>query len=501
MDTNLKYPTQRPKDLKEWLGLITSAIGDLKGTADWYANPTMTIAAIATALGNDPAFATNILNLINSKFQESKNYADDLIQGIKKRTTVRLATTTNISLAGPQTLDGKAVANGDKVLVKNQTNPAENGIYVVNTSGNWTRDPEFDEAYELESAYAFVREGNTQADTGWLMSTDGAVTIGTTPINFTQFSAAGVIVADNVTTTKTGNVISLKSGVIASPGQYSLVQVDTYGRVTNGVNPANLKALGIKDSVWVGGADLNDITDSGFYAYNSSTQNAPVPDNGYLLVIKHGTSDQCLQFAFFKNLNTFYAYTRSKGSGQWSDWVRFDPDPSIVVRADKPSTMQKAATLSKIANNDSNTYTIIDADARVWRAVYNDLAELFEHSEETEPGDILVSIGGKVARSTKARDRRVVGVHSDTFGFCLGGENKKSPEENYNRYTPVGISGRVLVKITGDVEEGQFITTSNIPGVGIATDEYIPGTIIGKALETHKGKDGVYRVWTLIMNI
>lgn len=159
------------------------------------------------------------------------------------------------------------------------------------------------------------------------------------------------------------------------------------------------------------------------------------------------------------------------------------------------------ASLNKVSAADNMTYTIIDKDAKVYRAVYNDLAELFEKQDGvvSEPGDILISTDNKVCLSTQEGDRRVVGVHSDTYGFCLGGENKDSPVDNYDRFIPVGISGRVRVKIVGEVVEGDLIVASQIPGVGIATSHYVPGTVVGKALEASH-KPGVKRVWMLIMN-
>lgn len=160
-----------------------------------------------------------------------------------------------------------------------------------------------------------------------------------------------------------------------------------------------------------------------------------------------------------------------------------------------------ASYMNKFSSADGLNYTIITQDARVYRAVYNDLAELFLKSENTEPGDIIVMEKGKVRKSTKSLDKRVVGVHSDTYGFCLGGENKENPSDNYDKYTPIGISGRVLVKLTGDVEEGDLIVSSDIPGVGVKSDQYLPGTVIGKALETVTDRAGIYRAWVLIVNI
>jgi hypothetical protein len=75
-------------------------------------------------------------------------------------------------------------------LVKNQTNPADNGIYVASASA-WARSADMNTWAEVVSAYSFIETGTTLADTGWVVTSDAGGTIGTTPIVWTQFSGAG----------------------------------------------------------------------------------------------------------------------------------------------------------------------------------------------------------------------------------------------------------------------------------------------------------------------
>lgn len=113
--------------------------------------------------------------------------------GLDFKQSVRLATTTNINLSnfGTGNVDGIGTVAGQRVLVKNQTNKAENGIYTVGGSA-WTRATDFDSSTEVTAgAFVFVEEGTTQADTGWVLTTDGAITVGTTQLDFTQFSGVG----------------------------------------------------------------------------------------------------------------------------------------------------------------------------------------------------------------------------------------------------------------------------------------------------------------------
>lgn len=138
---------------------------------------------------------------------------------------------------------------------------------------------------------------------------------------------------------------------------------------------------------------------------------------------------------------------------------------------------------------------------RVYNAVYNDYAEYFEKGEVTEPGDLVMididSDEERYIKSDKAFSRDVIGVHSDSFGQCLGGKGDGKDDENY---IPIGLAGRVYVKMIGSCKKGQFVVSSNMPGVAMAIDEkdYKFGTIIGKALEDCDGSKGIERVKILI---
>src|SRR5262249_54143233 len=98
------------------------------------------------------------------------------------------------------------VAAGDRVLVKDQTDPTQNGIYVA-AAGTWTRATDMAAWTDVPAAYCFVEEGTANADTGWECSSDQGGTLGTTPITWIQFSSAGQATAGNGIS-KTGNVFA-----------------------------------------------------------------------------------------------------------------------------------------------------------------------------------------------------------------------------------------------------------------------------------------------------
>ena len=131
--------------------------------------------------------------------------------GLDVKASVRVATTANVTLSNTQTVDGIALAVGDRVLVKDQTVGSENGIYIVSDTA-WTRAADFDSPTEVTAGtFTFVEAGTVNADSGWVVSTDTAITIGTTAIAFAQFSGAGQIVAGNGLT-KTGNTLNAGAG-------------------------------------------------------------------------------------------------------------------------------------------------------------------------------------------------------------------------------------------------------------------------------------------------
>jgi hypothetical protein len=156
----------------------------------------------------------------------TKNYVDSAAQGIDWKASVRAATTANLTLASDlengDVLDGVTLATGNRVLVKNQSTGSENGIYVVKASGAPDRSTDADLAAELTSNFAvFVEEGTLNADQGYVLTNDGAITIGTTALTFTQFTGLGQIVA-GTGLDKTGNTLDIDSTVVTLTGTQTL---------------------------------------------------------------------------------------------------------------------------------------------------------------------------------------------------------------------------------------------------------------------------------------
>ena len=130
----------------------------------------------------------------------TKGYVDSARSGLDVKQSVRAATTAPVLLASGlengDTVDGVVLATGDRVLVKDQSSGSENGIYVVQASGAAVRAEDFDSSAEVTAgAFTFVEEGTINGDTGFVLTTNDTITLGTTALTFTQFSGTGQITA------------------------------------------------------------------------------------------------------------------------------------------------------------------------------------------------------------------------------------------------------------------------------------------------------------------
>ena len=152
----------------------------------------------------------------NANDAASKSYVDSTINGLDVKESVHLATTAAGTLASSfangETIDGVALATGDRILIKDQADASENGVYTVNASGAPTRATDFDADSEVTAgAFFFVEEGTTNGNNGFTLTTNDDITVGTTDLTFTQFSGSGQITA-GTGMTKSGNTLNVIGG-------------------------------------------------------------------------------------------------------------------------------------------------------------------------------------------------------------------------------------------------------------------------------------------------
>jgi hypothetical protein len=156
----------------------------------------------------------------------TKLYVDSLALGISWKQPVNAATTANITLSGAQTIDAVSVVAGDRVLVKDQTAQADNGIYVA-AAGAWSRSPDADTYDEMISALVFVESGG-QAGGAFYCPIQPGGTLGVTAITWNNFSVGGVYFAGTGLTLSGGDTFNITNTTVAAGSYGSGSAVGTF---------------------------------------------------------------------------------------------------------------------------------------------------------------------------------------------------------------------------------------------------------------------------------
>lgn len=221
---------------------------------------------------------TNFLTLhadpTNDSHAATKKYVDATRQGLDVKQSVRVATTQNIYLLSTASnvlsagsngtsyniIDGVTLALNNRVLIKDQNGssgsvgPAYNGIYTVTQLGGstqpliLTRALDTDESSEITPGmFTFVEEGTNNADTGWVLTTNGNITVNSSTLAFAQFSAAGQIY-DGSGLIKVGSTIHVGqgTGILVSDDSVSHADTSTLSGIQggNGISSITVDGFG-----------------------------------------------------------------------------------------------------------------------------------------------------------------------------------------------------------------------------------------------------------------
>ena len=231
---------------------------------------------------------TGLADPVNPNDAANKAYVDAARSGLDAKESVRAATLSNITLSGLSTIDGVSLSQGDRVLVKNQTSGADNGIYTA-ASGSWIRATDADVSSEVTSGlFVFVEEGTTNAGRGYVLTTNNPITLGTTALAFTQFSDSGSITA--------GTALSFSSTTLNVQTDGSTISVNGLNQLrvhTSYVGQSSITTLGtITTGVWNAtaiplgyggtGGDLSGASNGSIFKKSGTTLVAATAGTDYL---------------------------------------------------------------------------------------------------------------------------------------------------------------------------------------------------------------------------
>lgn len=177
------------------------------------------------------------------------------VEGVIWKSAVDLATTANITLSGEQTIDG-TLTSTSRVLVKSQTLPAQNGVYVT-AAGAWARATDADSEAELHRAGYYVKAGTANGGKQFACTTDLPITVGTTGLTFVQIGDAGdtSLTAEDVGLDQVGNYTpanQVKEGINGATAKTTPADADLVGLLDSAASFA-LKKLtwaNLKAAVW-----------------------------------------------------------------------------------------------------------------------------------------------------------------------------------------------------------------------------------------------------------
>ena len=407
-----------------------------------------------TAILNEPDLISDSAFHLATQ-QSIKAYVDATAEGLKPKEAARLATTVNISLSGVgQTLDTIVILSGDRILVKNQTIPSENGIYIAD-AGAWPRSVDFDSAAsDINGAYVPVQEGIDNAGKTFVQT--GIVNVlDTDPILFVYFNSITLLSGGDGIDIDVANVIS-----VDSDGEgFAIVSNQLALELDGGTLSKSVTGVKVADS----GIDTTQIA-------NDAVTNPKIANNAIteLKIANNAVTEiKIVNSAVTTNKINDDAVTKTKinadvagaglvqAAGGELD-VNVD-DSTIEIFADVVQVKDGGITEAKLNSG---------IDAQTFEAT-------FTPSYYT-PDEVLTEGTGKISAHLKGIDNEILTL-GDAISAVSSGQNFKGPANTISGDSSLysAINGTILSTllpfiddevpqlVIGDFTDGDIIIAAN----------------------------------------
>ena len=445
-----------------------------------------------------------------------KSYVDSVAQGLDIKDAVKVTTTTNITLNGTQTIDGISVLVDDRVLVKNQSNASENGIYLVK-SGAWVRANDLNTGLTVSSGiFTFIEQGITYGSSGWVLTTNSG-TVGTDDLTFSQFSGAGSSI------TASAGLIINGSGAITLDTPANVKSILNYldnSDLTSYSGSSNITTTGtITSGTWKGTKITDDYINSasiwsnkqsaltfGISDTNSVVVNGIASENQLAIFTSSGIKGQSLiNLKSDLNLNLVENTAISSWNGSTNIstlgtitsgiWQGTKINDNYINSATIWNAKQNALTFTSNGLT-SNNVVIMNGNANV-----NDIAiftangikgsdssnikSLIGLENVDNISDLNKPISNAVQTALTLKQNILTNGISDTNNIIIDGSVSSG---NYAKFTANGLEGRSISEVksdlaisASDIDLSLYSGSSSINTIGTISIGTWEGTTINES--------------------
>jgi hypothetical protein len=217
------------------------------------ARTSLGLGSIATQAANNVSISGGAVTGLGSPSASSdaatKNYVDQAVAGLRTRIIAEAGSTANVNISNGlengDTIDGVTLVTGDRVLLKDQTDATENGLYLAVSSGAASRDPEHNTIAELSGGMVVVNQGTANDNKIFLCTTDSDGVIGSTNITYSQITPANVGTVTSVGVADSGSSeFTVANSPITSSGTITLAVNSIANTKITGLGTASTKTVG-----------------------------------------------------------------------------------------------------------------------------------------------------------------------------------------------------------------------------------------------------------------